>query len=673
MRISNLFFLSALLCCACAGSDDDDDSTDATLDARIEDADADADADADETDVPEEDSNVEPDTPVCPDLDNDHFQDEKCNPDPKNGGGDCDDTNELINPGRAENCSSSEDYNCNGKIGLEDPDCSRCNDYDDDGYEDINCNPDPKNGGGDCDDRRADVNPGAQEIPGNGRDENCDGCIGITMPDCIDLDYDGYGEGSGCLGPDCDDNNCHIHPWVSEICGDNIDQNCDGDDMICPHNCTDNDHDGYGEGSGCFAMDCNDDNPNINPGAREIADNGIDDDCDGKQLSSVANCIDNDGDGYGVGAGCLGRDCDDSNPLINPGRLELCGNGLDDDCLGGDETCTNPGTGTCVDKDGDGYGTGACPKGGPDCDDSNPAINPGAAETCNGIDDNCNGQTDECPHRNQVCVEGACTGDIGSPCDPELSVFETCAARSGLTCSEAYLQCRVSDGGKCEESSACDKSANCEIVSACDSANKRCYKGRGDDCIEDCDCNDDWLCHPSLHICSECTDDDVCSIVNPTHPHCTASGYCTRLYDQLGGNTDAQKIFFQAIAQCWNDFHTGGAIQGCASLQFSATLRGTNEHGSNDTYEQFEFEEQKALACNSEWTAAVGFSESEIKAIKELFGCGFNDISNLFWPNAIQPENLVCLYFVPNKRGFSFPNNTRNAVVVTDCSSSPIP
>ena len=38
---------------------------------------------------------------------------------------------------------------------------------------------------------------------------------------------------------------------------------------------------------------------------------------------------DNDGDGYGAG-----RDCDDSNPNINPGILEICDNGFDDNCNG---------------------------------------------------------------------------------------------------------------------------------------------------------------------------------------------------------------------------------------------------------------------------------------------------------------------------------------------------
>ncbi len=48
----------------------------------------------------------------------------------------------------------------------------------------------------------------------------------------------------------------------------------------------------------------------------------------------------------------------------------------------------------CTDRDNDDYGIGsACL--GPDCDDRNPNINPGMSDRCNRIDDNCNGIIDE--------------------------------------------------------------------------------------------------------------------------------------------------------------------------------------------------------------------------------------------------------------------------------------
>lgn len=46
--------------------------------------------------------------------------------------------------------------------------------------------------------------------------------------------------------------------------------------------------------------------------------------------------VDADGDGYTAIGSCVGSadDCDDTNPDVNPGMEEICDNGIDDDCDG---------------------------------------------------------------------------------------------------------------------------------------------------------------------------------------------------------------------------------------------------------------------------------------------------------------------------------------------------
>ena len=88
-----------------------------------------------------------------------------------------------------------------------------------------------------------------------------------------------------------------------------------------PAPAVDSDNDGYPVG-----QDCNDGDPSVHPGAREICGDGIDNDCDG---SSVRDELDVDNDGVPVCAG----DCDDTNPDVRPGADESC-NGVDDNCDG---------------------------------------------------------------------------------------------------------------------------------------------------------------------------------------------------------------------------------------------------------------------------------------------------------------------------------------------------
>lgn len=108
--------------------------------------------------------------------------------------------------------------------------------------------------------------------------------------------------------------------------------------------CQDADGDGYGANNdpACLfaGTDCDDGNPWVNPGAQEICGNGKDDDCtDGDQLCPEPRCEDADADRYGEGPLCLGTDCNDSEPAVNPGAEEICGDGIDNDCFAGDEEC----------------------------------------------------------------------------------------------------------------------------------------------------------------------------------------------------------------------------------------------------------------------------------------------------------------------------------------------
>jgi hypothetical protein len=72
--------------------------------------------------------------------------------------------------------------------------------------------------------------------------------------------------------------------------------------------------------------DCNDHDPAIHPGAREIVNNTVDENCDGR--------VDFDRDGDGVLARPGGRDCNDRNRRIRPGRREIPGNRVDENCDG---------------------------------------------------------------------------------------------------------------------------------------------------------------------------------------------------------------------------------------------------------------------------------------------------------------------------------------------------
>jgi len=66
------------------------------------------------------------------------------------------------------------------------------------------------------------------EICGDGKDNNCNGQTDEGC--CVDNDGDGYFAISPTCpqGNDCNDNDASIHPGAPEICGDDVDNNCNG-------------------------------------------------------------------------------------------------------------------------------------------------------------------------------------------------------------------------------------------------------------------------------------------------------------------------------------------------------------------------------------------------------------------------------------------------------------
>lgn len=358
------------------------------------------------------------------------------------GGGDCNDVDGSVFPGAVERCDL-QDSDCDTDLvdGFADADTDSIPDCAEDDLDG-----DSVPNGADCGPYDATVHPGAPESC-DGVDSDCDGSLvdgapdldADLQPDCIDPDDDGDLVSDAL---DCGPLDPAAAPGSPESC-DSVDHDCDGDyvdgfantdgdglpDCVDP----DDDEDGAADHLDCAPLD-----PAIHPGVIEVANDGVDQDCDGADLRFCHPDLDGDGAGAGPAqANAAGRclaagwsitadDCDDNDATRHPRQGERC-NARDDDC-----DATTWAAGGEVDRDLDGFlpcpafaftDSGViAPSGGPylgggDCLDdgiAGPWVHPARPEVCDGWDSDCS--TPSGAGAADMANEGDADGDGYMPC-----------------------------------------------------------------------------------------------------------------------------------------------------------------------------------------------------------------------------------------------------------------
>ncbi|MFH1811587.1 MAG: putative metal-binding motif-containing protein [Pseudomonadota bacterium] len=136
-----------------------------------------------------------------------------------------------------------------------------------------------------------------------------------------DADRDGY-----TTTVDCDDTDARVHPGAVEICEDGVDQDCDGSDLVCA---TNQDGSVVNLDSSTLDRDGGIGDPDSSSTDQDSGNAGQ----DSGSTSPDAAVEDEDQDGYTVAQG----DCDDRDSTVHPGAIEIPFDSTDQDCDGEDE------------------------------------------------------------------------------------------------------------------------------------------------------------------------------------------------------------------------------------------------------------------------------------------------------------------------------------------------